>query len=852
MRLRFKGRLILLAAIPAFAYILAALIEVKGVYDHYRDGLHAETLAKIVLSISNLTHELVVERGMSELYLMSKGVKYAAQLPGQRLLTNSYIKKLLPIVKSIDVSRVSGRYAQALNGVEDLFSRLEGIRLQIKDQKIATDEIVEYFNELSTHLIQISDRAGTQLSNSELVRLINAESALLSYSNLLGRERAIVFNALVYNGQFTATQYDQFLVLIGDEEHWLNRAISEGLIEQEVFLKRKLEDNVITEVEKMEQLIKQTGSGVRFNINPDEWFQKMTEKIYLFYTITEDYGDDLKRAIKKELEANFLLLTIHLLTIVAVSVVTAALGAGIIRSMMRQMGGDPEMAVHVSHEIAAGKLDGLIPVRENDHQSLMFSMKNMQEQLNERITRDQKISIENLRIRTALDKASTPVMVLDKSDEIIYLNGALKVLLVFAQPDLEREWSAWKVEPILSGVPNLTLPHEVMKYLRIEKKVDQRVGSFVFQISGSAVWDDRGELQGTVVEWLDRTAEVRSEEELANLLQAAVEGDFTQQLQVEDKQGFFKQFAEGLNMLTRIVSNGLGDIARVLHAISSGVLTDKIDANYSGTFGQLKLDANTTVERLSGMVKQIKEATEAINVAAHEISMGNTDLSTRTQVQASHLEETAASMSELSSMVTRNADDAIGANDLVVRSNDRVLQGGDIMKRVVDNMQAIQSSAKKIADIVGVVNAIAFQTNILALNAAVEAARAGEQGKGFAVVASEVRSLAQRSAQAANEIKGLIAASLEEVHEGSQLVNDAGQTMAYIVTIFAQVLRLVSQIRTSSEEQSIGIQQVTQATSQMEAMTNQNAALVEEAASSAESLREQSQMLVDMVSMFKL
>jgi methyl-accepting chemotaxis protein len=241
-----------------------------------------------------------------------------------------------------------------------------------------------------------------------------------------------------------------------------------------------------------------------------------------------------------------------------------------------------------------------------------------------------------------------------------------------------------------------------------------------------------------------------------------------------------------------------------------------------------------------------------IDTAAKEIAAGNTDLSSRTEQQASSLEETASSMEQLNSTVKQNAANAEQANSLAKSSNEVAMRGGQMVKNVVSTMTGIQASSKKIADIIGVIDSIAFQTNILALNAAVEAARAGEQGRGFAVVATEVRNLALRSANAAREIKELIAESVSQVDTGARLVDQAGRTMDEVVVSFQQVASLVTDIANASREQSSGIEQVTQAVGQMDEVTQQNAALVEEAAAAAESLEEQARSLVQTVAMFTL
>jgi len=289
----------------------------------------------------------------------------------------------------------------------------------------------------------------------------------------------------------------------------------------------------------------------------------------------------------------------------------------------------------------------------------------------------------------------------------------------------------------------------------------------------------------------------------------------------------------------------------VAQAISAGDFSRAVILE-KGDTSSLLYSINAMRENLTGTIGEIRNATETISVASSQIAAGNQDLSNRTESQASSLEETASSMEELTSTVKQNAENARQANQLVVSTADIAVKGGQVVGRVVDTMASIKDSSRKIADIIGVIDGIAFQTNILALNAAVEAARAGEQGRGFAVVASEVRNLAQRSAGAAKEIKSLIEDSVGKVDAGGKLVDEAGKTMDEIVNSVKRVTDIMSEIAAASSEQSAGIEQVNQAVGQMDEMTQQNAALVEEAAAAAESLQNQAGQLVQAVSVFKL
>ncbi|MDO8178325.1 MAG: methyl-accepting chemotaxis protein [Undibacterium sp.] len=304
--------------------------------------------------------------------------------------------------------------------------------------------------------------------------------------------------------------------------------------------------------------------------------------------------------------------------------------------------------------------------------------------------------------------------------------------------------------------------------------------------------------------------------------------------------------------ITRSITIPLNNAIEVAKRVADGDLTGKIEVTSRDETGELLSALADMNNSLVMTIGQVHLSAETISTASGEIAAGNLDLSSRTESQASSLEETASSMEELTSTVKQNADNARQANSLVISASDVAIKGGNVVGQVVTTMSSIKDSSRKIVDIISVIDGIAFQTNILALNAAVEAARAGEQGRGFAVVASEVRNLAQRSASAAKEIKSLIDDSVEKVDLGSKLVDQAGQTMDEIVTSVKHVADIMSEITAASQEQSAGIEQVNLAITQMDEMTQQNAALVEQAAAAAESMQEQAAALAQAIGVFKL
>ncbi len=341
-------------------------------------------------------------------------------------------------------------------------------------------------------------------------------------------------------------------------------------------------------------------------------------------------------------------------------------------------------------------------------------------------------------------------------------------------------------------------------------------------------------------------------QEIAHLIDAVSKGDLTSRIDLAGKDGFYKTMSEGINRLTDTVQGAIADIARVLGALAEGDLNQRITKDYQGAFDGLKTDVNATSAKLGEIVGQISEATEAISQASAEVSSGSADLAERTEQQASSLEETAASMEELGATVRTSAENAQRANKMAGEARGAAEQGGTVAGSAIDAMKQIADASRKITDIIGVIDEIAFQTNLLALNAAVEAARAGDAGKGFAVVAQEVRVLAQRSAQASKEIKTLILNSDNQVQNGVNLVKKAGESLGGIAGAVKEVAALISEIASASAEQASALDEINSAVASMDEMTQKNAALVEETTAAAQSMSGQAADLRQQMSFFKL
>ena len=467
------------------------------------------------------------------------------------------------------------------------------------------------------------------------------------------------------------------------------------------------------------------------------------------------------------------------------------------------------------------------------------------------------VAQENARIKVALDSVTTNVMVADGDLNIVYVNSAVVQMLRNAANDIRKDLPQFDADNLLGK--NIDIFHKNPEHQRaMLAKLDSPfktriiVGGRHFNLIATPVKSDTGDRLGTVVEWNDMTAQVIVEQEVEKLVTDVSEGRLGALISTEGKDGFFLNISNGLNDLSQTINAFVRDISSAMQKLSEGELSISIENKYQGNFAEVADALNQTVSKLNEVLGNVKLATDSIRASNHEISIGNDQLSDRTEKQASNLEETAASLEQLTSNVRSTADNASTANRAAGSAKDQARNGESIVTEAVQSMAAITESSNKIVEIISVIDDIAFQTNLLALNASVEAARAGEQGRGFAVVANEVRNLAQRSAVSAKEIKELIDVSSARVRTGSEQVNNCGEALQDILTHVDELTTLISDIANSTNEQAAGIGQVNQAVAELDDITQQNAALAEEASSASQSSVQQVDDMVDIVSFFQL
>ena len=450
---------------------------------------------------------------------------------------------------------------------------------------------------------------------------------------------------------------------------------------------------------------------------------------------------------------------------------------------------------------------------------------------------------ENTRIRVALDNVSTNIMMADNDRKVIYMNKAIQQMFKIGDQDIRKQLGNFNLASIMgSNIDSYHKDPEMQKNLlqsfTSTHRASIEIGGRKFNLIANPIIDASGSRLGSVVEWADVTEQKKVELEVSQIVGAAVNGDFSARIDVQGKEGFFKELSEKINQLIEVSDTGLNDVLSILEALSRGDLTYRVNREYMGLFATLLEYSNDTSVKISQIIQEVKDNSNALVMAAEQLNQTAQNMSQSSTEQAASVEETSSSLEEMTATIAQNAENAKVTDGLANKSAEEAVQGGGAVTETVQAM-------KKIAEKITIIEEIAYQTNLLALNAAIEAARAGEHGKGFAVVASEVRKLAERSQVAAQEIGTLAGSSVK-------IAEKAGQLLEVMVPNIRKTADLVQEISYSSEQQNSGVKQINAAIRQLDQVAQQNASASEELAATAEQMNGQAEGLLQTMEFFKV
>lgn len=770
-------------------------------------------LSNLTVRISALVHELQRERGASAVFLGSKGAELKDEVQAQRKRTSEQREKLKEAVKQVDMSLLDNVAKQSLQESLALLNKLDNEREKISSLAIPAVESSAYFTKTNLRFLGLAESMTNLSKDIRISRIIAAYANFMQAKERAGQERASAAPAFAA-GHFTHAFYRAFLTAVSSQGTYFKVFTSRATSEQLKFMQETVIGQEVNEVERIRKLVLEKGVDADIqSISGSYWYKVTTARIDLLKKVEDYLSQDLQRATEQTIRMAKMSFQQTLVIMLSLFIVTVLFGVIIVLSVTRPLA----RITKVAAQMAKGNMEiEVVDSQRGDEvgnvakafTTLIDANKRAQNNLDELINAARKGQL----------------------NRTININGL--------------EGSFKQMAESMNGLMH-TFSEQIQKSIVILKAISQG------DLSQNMEGDYEGmfhEMQGSINNSIFAIRQIQ--ENTVNLIDFANQGQLDHRIDSTQFQGQFATLATDMNHLMDTIITPISTAIMVLENLVEGNLTKQMEGHYEGSFGQMQVALNQTIEHLRSTVERIKTASISVDTASNEIATGSSDLAKRTETQAANLEETAAAMEQLTATVNANTQNTINANTLSGNARHIAEKGGMVVEEAVLAMSNIEKSSQKISNIIRVIDEIAFQTNLLALNAAVEAARAGDAGKGFAVVASEVRTLAGRSAEASKEIKELINESAKEVKSGAKLVNQAGETLQEIVSSVKQVADIVSEIASATAEQSSGINEINLAITQTDDAIQKNAVLVEKNSAAVQSLVNQASNLTQMMQFF--
>jgi len=841
IKLSYKLSVVIIALLIPIAGLMTMLfIELDKTITHATTETYG---IKYIIPLQRLVINVAQHRGITN-GLLNGDESFRAKLPEKRL----------QISKSIDaVEAVHSRHGEALKmdklwqSFKSGWSQLATASENMSPSKSFSQHsiLINDINEMITH---IGDTSGLLLDTElDSYFLINAiVHQLPSIFNDLGILRG-KGSGILATGSITAEQVLNIRIHTAALKKSINTTVHsiENAMNYNPELSSQL-TGVLTEFTSSSQLfLNDIDKGLLntdglLSMEPEEYFTAGSTTITAATNLFDRSATELSALLNKRIDHDKSQMNIEIGFSLLIVIISIFLAVTVVIGIVRPV----NSIIEIFGKIGVGKFDNVIDIHSKDEIGiLMGELKNLQTRLNKDMTEARDKAIETGRVKTALDVASTNVMMIDDQNKVIYMNDAMQEMFAANDAELSEALPDFDISKLMGSDIGLFYenPSQQNEFLKKLKRTDintAQIGTLTMVITSTPVFGENNERLGTVVEWENRTTEVEVESEVANIVEAAANGDFSKHISEAGKNGFHLLLAKGINEILETTSTGINDVVDVLRSLSQGNLTRRIEANYNGVFDQLKNDVNTTIERLTDVISKVygntdqsADAAQEVNSAAQEIGQGSSE-------QAASLEEISSSMEQMSANIRQSADNAGQTEQIAQKAaNDAEESGKSVSEAVV--------AMKAIAEKISIIEEIARQTNLLALNAAIEAARAGEHGKGFAVVAAEVRKLAERSQKAAGEIGEL---------SGSTVVTaeQAGEKLLQLVPDIQKTAELVQEISLASREQDVGSEEINKAIQQLDQTVQRSAASAEELAAAAGQLTSQAEEQRENMSFFVL